>query len=60
VLDTGVDLDNRPPHIPSADNDLLQVMPWPVCARMTDREKDASSEYLRAIPCLGSERRCGP
>ena len=59
VLNTGVDLKHRPPFVPSAENDLLQVMPWPVFGKMTDREKRAIYEYLRAIPCLGSATRCG-
>lgn len=59
VLDTGVDLKNRPPFVPSPTNDLLQVMPWPAFRHMTDREKLAIYEYLRAIPCLGSVTRCG-
>lgn len=59
VLNTGVDLKNRPPFVPSEQNDLLQVMPWPVFANMTDREKRAIYEYLRAIPCIGGAARCG-
>lgn len=58
VLNTGADLKNRPPSVPSEENDLLQVMPWPVFGNMTDREKRAIYEYLRSIPCLGSTRRC--
>ena len=60
VINTGVDLDRRPPNVPSADNDLLQVMPWPIFSKMTDREKRAIYEYLRAIPCIGSVNRCAP
>lgn len=59
VLNTGIDLDHAPPHVPAPGHDLLQVMPWPVFAKMTDREKRAIYEYLRAIPCLGSAGRCG-
>lgn len=44
--------------MPSEENDLLQVMPWPVFRHMTDREHRAIYEYLRAIPCLGSVNRC--
>jgi hypothetical protein len=58
-LNTGVDLKHRPPFVPSADLDLLQVMPWPAFRLMTEREKTAIYEYLRAIPCLGSAMRCG-
>jgi len=32
--------------------DLLQIMPWPTFANMTDHEIEAIYEYLRAIPCL--------
>jgi hypothetical protein len=41
------------------ENDLLQIMPWPVFSKMTDREKEAIYEYLRSIPCTGSATRCG-
>ena len=58
VLNTGVDLKDRPPFVPDEENDLLQVMPWPVFGNMTDREKRAIYEYLRSIPCLGSIARC--
>jgi len=69
VIDTGVDLKQRPPHVPGPgpDNDLLQVMPWPVFSKMTDRDKRAIYEYLSAIPCIpgrpgipatGSTTRC--
>lgn len=34
------------------DGDLLQVMPWPTFADMTDHHLDAIYEYLRAIPCI--------
>jgi hypothetical protein len=52
-------LKHRPPFVPSEANDLLQVMPWPVFAKMSDREQRAIYEYLRAIPCIGSATRCG-
>lgn len=52
VLRTGEDLDFLPPHVPSATNDLLQVMPWPVIGKRTDRDIRAMYEYLRAIPPL--------
>lgn len=58
VLNTGADLKDRPPFVPDEENDLLQVMPWPVFGNMTDREKRAIYEYLRSIPCLGSVARC--
>jgi hypothetical protein len=59
VLDTGADLKHRPPFVPSEENDLLQVMPWPVFRHMTEREKIAIYEFLRAIPCIGNAMRCG-
>jgi hypothetical protein len=52
VLRTGEDLDFLPPHVPSDTNDLLQVMPWPVFAKKTDRDIRAIYEYLRSIPSL--------
>lgn len=59
VLNTGADLKDRAPFVPSAENDLLQIMPWPVFSNMTERDKRAIYEYLSAIPCLGSAARCG-
>ena len=52
VLNTGADLKGRAPFVPSPQNDLLQVMPWPIFQKMTDREKMAIYEYLSSIPCL--------
>jgi hypothetical protein len=53
VFSIGTDFDNAPPVVPGPHSaDLLQVMPWPVYSKMTDREKRAIYEYLRAIPCL--------
>ena len=54
VLRTGADLKHRPPFVPSAENDLLQVMPWPVFQDMTERDLQAIYEYLRSIPSLPS------
>ena len=59
VLSSGTDFEFRPPHVPSEQLDLLQVMPWPVFGKMTDREQRAIYEYLSAIPCIGSVNRCG-
>lgn len=59
VLNTGTDVKGRPPFVPSEENDLLQVMPWPVHRNMTENDKEAIYEYLRAIPCRGSASRCG-
>ena len=50
VIDTGADVKHLPPPVPSPDNDILQVMPWPVYSKMTDRDKRAIYEYLSAIP----------
>lgn len=54
IMRTGRDIRNRTPHVPSAEHDLLQVMPWPVFQDMTDRDLRAIYEYLRAIPSLPS------
>ena len=59
TIRTGRDMKDRPPHVPSEDNDLLQVMPWPVFRKMSDRELKAIYEYLSAIPCIGTPERCG-
>jgi mono/diheme cytochrome c family protein len=59
TMRTGKDLKNREPHIPSAENDLLQIMPWPAFARMTDRDLTAIYEYLSAIPCIAPESNPG-
>jgi hypothetical protein len=59
VMQTGADLKNRPPFVPSEENDLLQVMPWPWFKDMTEYELTAMYEYLRAVPCIGSVSRCG-
>jgi len=50
VLRTGVDLKHLEPHVPSDDQDLLQVMPWPIYREMLDHDMRAIYEYLRAIP----------
>jgi mono/diheme cytochrome c family protein len=46
TMRTGKDLKNRHPQI----SPLLQVMPWPVYGKMSDRDLRAVYEYLRAIP----------
>jgi hypothetical protein len=38
---------DMPPNTP-----ILQVMPWPVYGKMSDRELAAIYEYLRAIPVI--------
>jgi hypothetical protein len=50
VMRKGTDFDHEPPHVPSDQRDLLQVMPWPVYRNMTDRDIRAIYEFLRAIP----------
>ena len=56
VMRDGTDFKNRHPQI----SPLLQVMPWPVYGKMSDRELQAIYEYLRAIPCIdpGNSGRC--
>lgn len=55
VMHEGTDFKNQHPQI----SPLLQIMPWPVYSKMSDRELEAIYEYLRAIPCVGSVGRCG-
>jgi hypothetical protein len=52
VMKKGTDFEKKPPNVPSADKDLLQVMPWPVFQEMTAHDLRAIYEYLRAIPSL--------
>jgi hypothetical protein len=55
VMRHGTDLKNGHPQI----SPLLQVMPWPVYGKMSDKDLVAIYEFLRAIPCIGSAARCG-
>ena len=55
VMRNGTDYENRHPQI----SPLLQVMPWPVIGKMSDRDLQAMYAYLQAIPCIGSVNRCG-
>jgi hypothetical protein len=48
VLRTGEDTTS--PFDPPFDGGLLQVMPWPVFGKKTDRDIMAIYEYLKAIP----------
>lgn len=48
IMRTGNDPDQAHPQF----GPLLQVMPWPVYQKMTDRDLRAIYEYLRAIPCV--------
>jgi hypothetical protein len=50
VMRKGTDFKYIPPHVPSDEKDLLQVMPWPYYRQMTDRDIRSIYEYLRAIP----------
>jgi hypothetical protein len=47
LMREGTDFRNPPDFTP-----LLQVMPWPVYGKMSDRELEAIYEYLRAIPTI--------
>jgi len=61
-LRTGVDLDHLHPTcsatvatncIPAPfDGNLLQIMPWPTFAGLTDNDIRAIYEYLSAVPCI--------
>ena len=48
VMHKGTDFKNRHPQI----SPLLQIMPWPVYGKMSDRELAAIYEFLRAIPMI--------
>ena len=62
IMRTGIDADNVHPTCTGApdgkciprpfDGSLLQIMPWPIHANMTDHDLRAIYEYLSAIPCL--------
>ena len=67
IMRTGHDFDNAHPACPTLgvegcfaspfppapfDPTLLQVMPWPVFANMSDDDLRAIYEYLSAIPCI--------
>lgn len=45
---------------PDGSNRILQVMPWPVYANMTELELRAIYEYLRAIPSRPDNPAPGP
>ena len=45
-----------PPPPPAFGAPILQVMPWPVYGKMSDRELEAIYEYLRAIPSIPNPR----
>jgi hypothetical protein len=50
----------RTGHVPDENNRILQVMPWPVYANLTDRDLRAIYEYLRAIPSRPDNPNPGP
>lgn len=63
IIRTGHDMDLAHPACPTLgvegciasppfDASLLQVMPWPVQANMSDDDLRAVYEYLSAIPCI--------
>ncbi|MBV8842384.1 MAG: hypothetical protein JO307_06195 [Bryobacterales bacterium] len=62
IIRTGIDMDNVHPTCkgapdgtclpPPFDGSLLQIMPWPTFANMTDNDLQAIYAYLSAIPCL--------
>lgn len=56
AIRTGLDPDGPRPPLPP----LLQVMPWPVYAKMTDRDLRAIYEYLRSIPSRPNNPNPGP
>lgn len=45
---------------PDGSGRLLQVMPWPVFSKLTDRDLRAVYEYLRAVPSLPDNTHPGP
>ena len=62
ILRTGIDFDHLHPSCsktvttscaePPLDGEVLQIMPWPTFANMTDHYIEAIYEYLSAIPCV--------
>jgi hypothetical protein len=62
IIRTGIDIDKVHPTctgkpdgtcLPAPfDGSLLQIMPWPIHANMTDHDLRAIYEYLSSIPCL--------
>jgi hypothetical protein len=62
IIRTGKDFDKIHPTCTGAptgsclpapfDGSLLQIMPWPTFANMSDYDLQAIYEYLRAIPCI--------
>jgi len=56
VIRHGTDFDNAHP----AFGPLLQVMPWPVYANLTDRDLNAIYTYLSTIPCIEGDPGVNP
>lgn len=63
ILRTGHDVDSAHPNcpavgaegcinVPAINGSVLQIMPWPTFANMSDNDIAAIYEYLRAIPCI--------
>jgi hypothetical protein len=70
IINTGHDFDHAHPACPTLgvegciasppfNADLLQVMPWPTYANMSDDDIRAIYEYLRAIPCISHKGTVG-
>jgi hypothetical protein len=70
IIRTGHDFDLAHPACPTLgvmgciasppfDASLLQVMPWPVYANMSDDDLRAVYEYLSAIPCISHQGTVG-
>ncbi len=70
IIRTGHDFDLAHPACPTLgvmgciasppfDASLLQVMPWPVYAHMSDDDLRAVYEYLSAIPCISHKGTVG-
>ena len=56
TIRTGLDPDGDRAPLPP----FLQVMPWPVYAKLSDRDLRAIYEYLRAIPSRADNPEPGP
>lgn len=50
----------RTGRVPDGSNRILQIMPWPVYANMTDADLRAIYEYLSAIPSRPNNPNPGP
>jgi hypothetical protein len=66
ILRTGHDYDSAHPNcpavgaegcinVPAINGSVLQIMPWPTFAKMSDDDIAAIYEYLRAIPCISHQ-----